>query len=155
MFFFFMFALSLFKRLKINRCTTSTIKTNPLNNNPLSFRQLGLLLSLLACLLYSDIAQAQLPVWNLSRQFGLDHPLNSNVFFPVFAEHRFSGLEFADVDGDGDYDCVTGRIWGGTSADSSDLEYFENIGTSTFPIFTQRYGTANPFDTIDDVNRHD
>ncbi len=34
MFFFFMFALSLFKRLKINRCTTSTIKTNPLNNNP-------------------------------------------------------------------------------------------------------------------------
>ena len=79
----------------------------------LSFRQLGLLLSLLSCMLYSDIAQAQLPVWNLSRQFGLDHPLNSNVFFPVFGEHRFSGLEFEDVDGDGDYDCVTGRIWGG------------------------------------------
>ena len=119
----------------------------------LAFRQLGLILPLLACMLYSDIAQAQLPVWNLSKQFGLDHPLNSNVFFPVYFEHRFSGLEFADVDGDGDYDCVTGRIWGGTSADSSDLVYLENIGTATFPIFTQRYGTANPFDTIDDVNR--
>ncbi len=71
----------------------------------------------------------------------------------MIQRHRFSGLEFADVDGDGDYDCVTGRIWGGTSADSCDLVYFENIGTSTFPIFTQRYGSANPFDTIDDVNR--
>ena len=119
----------------------------------LSFRQIGLLLSLLACLLYSDIAQAQLPVWNLSRQFGLDHPLNSNVFFPVNFEHLLSGLEFADVDGDGDFDCVTGRSWGGTSPDSCDLEYFENIGTPTFPIFTQRFGASNPFDTIDDVNR--
>ena len=128
-------------------------QNKPTKQQLLSLRQLGLILPLLACMLYSDIAQAQLPVWNLSKQFGLDHPLNSNVFFPVFSEHRFSGLEFADVDGDGDYDCVTGRIWGGTSADSSDLVYLENIGTATFPIFTQRYGTANPFDTIDDVNR--
>ncbi len=124
-----------------------------IKSSSLSFRQLGLIFPLLACMLYSDLSQAQLPVWNLSRQFGLDHPLNSNVFFPVFVEHRYSGLEFADVDGDGDFDCVTGRIWGGTSADSSDLEYFENIGTPTFPIFTQRFGAANPFDTIDDVNR--
>ena len=82
-------------------------------------------------------------------------PAQFQCLFSGVLEHRFSGLEFADVDGDGDYDCVTGRIWGGTSADSSDLEYFENIGTSTFPIFTQRYGSSNPFDTIDDVNRHD
>ena len=116
----------------------------------LSFRQLGLLLSLLSCMLYSDIAQAQLPVWNLSQKFGTDNPMN--VFFPVNLEHIFSGLQFADVDGDGDYDCVTGRNWGGTSADSCDLEYFENIGTATFPIFTQRYGVDNPFDTIDNVN---
>ena len=127
-------------------------QNKPTKQQSFSFRQLGFILPLLACMLCSDLAQAQLPVWNLSQKFGLDHPLNSNVFFPVYLEHQFSGMEFADVDGDGDYDCVTGRIWGGTSADSSDLVYFENIGTSTFPIFTQRYGSTNPFDTIDNVN---
>ena len=125
-------------------------QNKPTKQQTFSLRQLGLILPLLACMLYSDIAQAQLPVWNLSQKFGTDNPMN--VFFPVNLEHIFSGLQFADVDGDGDYDCVTGRNWGGTSADSCDLEYFENIGTATFPIFTQRYGVDNPFDTIDNVN---
>ena len=29
------------------------------------------------------------------------------------------------------------------------LNYFENTGTSTAPVFVQRTGSANPFDGID------
>ena len=42
----------------------------------------------------------------------------------------------------GDLDLVVGE-WDGL------LNYFENTGTSTAPVFVQRTGTANPFDGID------
>ncbi len=82
-------------------------------------------------------------------------PAQFQCLFSGVLETSVFRLEFADVDGDGDYDCVTGRIWGGTSADSSDLVYFENIGTVYFPYIYATLWSANPFDTIDDVQRHD
>ena len=42
----------------------------------------------------------------------------------------------------GDLDLVVGE-WDG------ELNYIENIGTSTAPVFVQRTGSANPFDSID------
>ena len=48
---------------------------------------------------------------------------------------------FTDLDGDGDYDLIVGN-------EDGDIAYFENTGTVTAPSFTQRTGTANPFDNI-------
>ena len=42
----------------------------------------------------------------------------------------------------GDLDLVVGT-------DSGPLNYFENTGTSTAPVFVQGTGSANPFDGID------
>jgi hypothetical protein len=42
----------------------------------------------------------------------------------------------------GDLDLVVGNSDG-------ELNYMENIGTSTAPVFVQRTGSANPFDGID------
>ena len=49
---------------------------------------------------------------------------------------------FTDLDGDGDLDLVNGHKNG-------TISYFENIGTTTSPVFAQRTGSDNPFDGID------
>ena len=45
----------------------------------------------------------------------------------------------------GDLDLVVGEGSGDLGAD---LNYIENTGTTTAPVFVQRTGTANPFDGI-------
>ena len=50
--------------------------------------------------------------------------------------------EFVDIDGDGDFDVVSGNIFGF-------IMYLENTGTKIKPQFTQRTGVDNPFDTLD------
>ena len=42
----------------------------------------------------------------------------------------------------GDLDLVVGNVDG-------ELVYIENTGTSTAPVFVQRIGSANPFDSVD------
>ena len=49
--------------------------------------------------------------------------------------------DFADLDGDGDFDLVA-------SDGSSRLRYFENTGSSSAPAFAARTGSANPFGGI-------
>lgn len=49
---------------------------------------------------------------------------------------------FADLDDDGDLDAVVGDFDGG-------LHFFENTGDAQNPTFTERTGTANPFDGVD------
>ena len=49
---------------------------------------------------------------------------------------------FADIDGDGDQDFVVGEERG-------NLNYFENTGTASAPVYTERTGTANPWNGID------
>ena len=44
----------------------------------------------------------------------------------------------------GDLDLLVGGWYSGWQ-----LNYVENIGTSTAPVFVQRTGSANPFDGID------
>jgi Ca2+-binding RTX toxin-like protein len=77
------------------------------------------------------------------------------VSAPVFtartgAANPFNGVDlgivsaptFADMDGDGDLDVVVGERFGA-------LNYFENTGTVSAPVFTARTGAANPFKGID------
>ena len=54
---------------------------------------------------------------------------------------NFFGVTLGDVDGDGDADMVLSRLGG-------DFRFFENTGTSTSPAFTERTGSANPFEGI-------
>ena len=56
-----------------------------------------------------------------------------------------SRLEFADLDGDGDLDLVNSGFY--------NIHYFENTGTADSPDFTQRTGTANLLDGINDQLR--
>ena len=46
-----------------------------------------------------------------------------------------------DWDGDGDFDMFSGN-------QISTVQFFENIGTATNPIFVERSGSANPFDGV-------
>ena len=44
---------------------------------------------------------------------------------------------FVDIDGDGDFDAFIGEEYG-------TINYFENTGTNTAPVFVERTGTGNP-----------
>lgn len=73
------------------------------------------------------------------KQSAAFNPL-SMVQFTTAAEGRgVASPAFADVDGDGDYDCV---VADGSSA----LHYFRNVGTATAPRFEEVTTTSdNPF----------
>ena len=49
---------------------------------------------------------------------------------------------FVDIDGDGDSDAFIGEAYG-------NVRYFENTGTNTAPLFTERTGTVNPLNSVD------
>ncbi|MGY6215937.1 putative Ig domain-containing protein [Methylolobus aquaticus] len=54
----------------------------------------------------------------------------------------FSIPTLADLDADGDLDAIIGQ-------GSGTLQYLQNTGSATAPVFTARTGTANPFNGLD------
>jgi hypothetical protein len=79
---------------------------------------------------YQNIGTRTAP--DLVERTGAQNPLNgvdvSNLSTPAFV----------DIDGDGDLDVFIGEYLGGL------VNYFENTGTRTAPLFIKRTGTANP-----------
>ncbi len=53
-----------------------------------------------------------------------------------------SNPSFADLDNDGDYDLVLGE-------DDGTMYWYENTGTATAPVYTNRTGASNPMNGID------
>ena len=83
---------------------------------------------------YSNIGTPAAPVF--LQQTGASNPFNG-----VDVGTRSTPM-FVDLDGDGDYDALIGA-YDGT------ISYFENTGTTTSPVYTQRTGAANPFTGVD------
>ena len=69
---------------------------------------------------------------------GTENPLDGAMV------DEYSWPAFADLDGDGDFDLVSGEHFG--------LSYYENTGTAVRPGFVARAGAANPFAAIPALN---
>jgi hypothetical protein len=67
---------------------------------------------------------------------------NADNPFDKLSFGREPTIRFVDIDGDGDKDAFI-NIFGG------DIAYFENTGTITNPLFTERTGNANPLSFVD------
>ena len=83
---------------------------------------------------YENTGTASSPTY--TARTGTANPLNG------IDVGRYSTPTFADIDGDGDQDLVVGE-------EDGVLNYYENTGMASAPTYTERTGTANPWDGID------
>ena len=77
---------------------------------------------------------------SFTERTGTDNPLDG-----IFVG-SYGAPTFTDLDGDGDQDLIVGNS--NDANRNGEIVYLENTGTVTSPEFTQRTGTANPFDSI-------
>lgn len=64
---------------------------------------------------------------------------NPGELMPAADAGHYSVPACADMDGDGDFDCIVGEAYAG-------LKYFKNVGTRSNPLYTEQTGAFNPFD---------
>jgi hypothetical protein len=76
-------------------------------------------------------------------QIGAANPFNNplDAYLPFYFE-RHASPAFVDTDADGDMDAYIGTVKGL-------IEFWENVGTSTTPVFVKQTGENNPFNGID------
>jgi len=79
---------------------------------------------------FENTGTAQAPVF--AARTGTANPLDG------LGVTSFSSAALADLEGDGDFDLVSG-------ADAGDFHYFENTGSPTSPAFVEQTGSENPF----------
>lgn len=90
----------------------------------------------------NDKAVAEQPVAVFAPSFSALLPGQAGNPFPHMTSDTFSTPAFGDVDGDGDYDMMSGSELG-------EILYFENTGSDTSPAFVQQSGASNPLDGED------
>lgn len=82
---------------------------------------------------YKNTGTATSPIF--VQQVGAANPLN-NMPQGVY----YSAPTFEDIDGDGDQDAIVGC--------HSSVKYYQNIGTTTAPVFVEQIGSTNPWQGI-------
>jgi VCBS repeat protein len=82
---------------------------------------------------YENIGTAQSPNFVDSTKSDSD-PFRSVTLGSVY----YNTHAIADVDGDGDPDLVSGRVYG------QDFDFYLNVGTPQNPVFEKQVGTSNP-----------
>lgn len=70
-------------------------------------------------------------------QSGADNPLNG------IDAISYIGLDFADIDNDGDFDLFIGNVY-------AEIWYFENTGDNQNPIFLRQYEEDNPLNIYEE-----
>ena len=119
---------------------------NATSNNS---KQLVFLLTLLAALVYAtpslankvvDGAQYKAPIMS-APMFSANSPGQPSNPFPLNLPETFSTPTLGDLDGDGDFDMLSGD-------ETGTVLYFLNTGTQAAPAFVQQTGADNPFDGV-------
>lgn len=85
-----------------------------------------------AIMFYKNVGSATHP--DLQKQSAAFNPLS----MVKFSTSNVASPAFADVDGDGDYDCLI-------ADEAGELNYYENIGSATKPVFAHIDNEENPF----------
>jgi len=85
---------------------------------------------------YKRTPKVASPFYQYTEQFGANNPMNG------LDAGVNSAPAFADLDGDGDFDCLSGNSLGG-------FLYYENTGTPAIASFVLRTGLNNPMDAFD------
>ena len=94
---------------------------------------------------------------SFTEQTGTANPFNGiNVGLIIYRSNQrraglFSAPTFADIDGDRHLRILTATAIRTSSSGNhnfGNLNYYENTGTASAPTYTERTGTANPFNGI-------
>jgi hypothetical protein len=88
---------------------------------------------------YRNTGTASSPTFTLVT--GSSNPLNGFTTSGPGVNND-SDPQFADLDNDGDWDCISGEGDG-------TFRYYENTGTASSPTFTERTGASNPLNGVD------
>ncbi|WP_052598602.1 FG-GAP-like repeat-containing protein [Aureispira sp. CCB-QB1] len=83
--------------------------------------------------------------YNFAWKQGADNPFDGFT-----TSTQIKGLDFVDLDGDGDQDLFVFSYRPSSTNIQSD--YYENTGTATSPSFTLQSAANNPLDTLSDKN---